>query len=32
MEINLNKLNNDRAFFDSLGNIYPVDSAVKITQ
>jgi epsilon-lactone hydrolase len=31
MEINLEKVNNDRASFDKLGNIYPVDGTVKIT-
>jgi epsilon-lactone hydrolase len=32
IEINLNKLNNDRASFDSLGDIYPVDDTVEITR
>jgi epsilon-lactone hydrolase len=31
MEIDSNKINTDRAFFDSLGNSYPADSTVKIT-
>jgi len=31
MKIDLNKVNADRAFFDSLGNSYPADSTVKIT-
>ena len=31
IEINLDKVNKDRATFDSLGNIYPVDGTVNIT-